>query len=181
MKESKISIILHPTRMKIIQALVVGHRLTVQQISERVPEIPPATMYRHLGKLLEAELIVVVEENQVRGTIERIYSLAEHANRQANAEMLTASREDQLKYFFTFLINLLGDFEKYLSQENYDLAKDGAGYSQATIYADDKEFAELNKALGNAILQVIQNKPGQGRKARTLSTIVIPQTYAPSK
>lgn len=179
MKESKISIILHPIRMKMIQALAIGRRLTVQQISERVPDVPPATMYRHLNKLLEAEIIAVVEENQVRGTVEKIYSLAEHANEQAGKEMLTASREDHLNYFFTYLINLLGDYEKYLSQETYDFLKDGVGYSQATIYTNDEEFAELGKTLGTAIMQATQNKPGQGRKARTLSTIIIPQPETP--
>ena len=181
MKESKISILLNPIRMKIIQTLLVGQRLSVQQINERMPDVPPATMYRHLNKLLEAELIVVVEENKVRGTIEKVYSLAEHANQQTTEEILKASKEDQLKYFFTYLINLLGDFEKYIGQESYDLLKDGAGYSQATIYTDDNEFAELAKTLGTAILQATQNKPGQGRKARTLSTIIIPQVENPHK
>ena len=57
MKESKISILLNPIRMKIIQTLLVGQRLTVQQMNERLPDVPPATMYRHLNKLLGAELI----------------------------------------------------------------------------------------------------------------------------
>ncbi|MEN6316695.1 MAG: helix-turn-helix domain-containing protein [Clostridiaceae bacterium] len=175
MKESKISILLHPIRMKLIQALLAGRRLTVQQITEFMPDVPPATMYRHLNKLLEAELIAVVEEKQVRGTVEKVYSLSEHANQQTSEEILNASREDQVKYFFTYLINLLGEFEKYINQENYDLLKDGVGYSQALIYADDNEFAELAKTLANTIMQATQNKPGQGRKARTLGTIIIPQ------
>jgi DNA-binding transcriptional ArsR family regulator len=174
MKESKMSIILHPIRMKIIQALAVGGRLTVQQIREVMTGIPPATMYRHLNKLLEAELIAVVEENQVRGTVEKVYGLSEQANQQTGEEMLKAPKEDQLKYFFTYLINLLGDFEKYLNQGNYDLLKDGVGYSQAAFYTNDEEFVEFNKALANIIMPVIQNKPGQGRKARTLGTIIIP-------
>lgn len=175
MKESKISILLHPIRMKMIQILLVGRRLTVQQINERMPDVPPATMYRHLNKLLEAEFIAVVEEKQVRGTVVKVYSIAEHANQQTNEEILNASGEDQVKYFFTYLINLLGEFEKYINQESYDLLKDGVGYSQATIYTDDSEFTELTKALVNTLQQAIQNKPGQGRKARTLSTIIIPQ------
>lgn len=174
MKESKISIVLHPIRMKMIQALLLGHRLTVQQIHEQMPDVPSATLYRHLNKLLEAELIVVVDEKQVRGTVEKAYSLSEHANQQTGEEMLNASREDQVKYFFTYLINLLGEFEKYIRQENYDLLKDGVGYSQAVFYADDNEFAELAKALANTVMPVLQNKPGQGRKARILGTIIIP-------
>lgn len=175
MKETKISVILHPLRMRIIQTLVSGRRLTVQQMQELMPGTPPATLYRHLNKLVKAEIIAVVEENKIRGTVEKVYSLAEHAGQQAGEELLAASKEDHLNYFFTFLINLLGDFEKYLSQEKYDLVRDGVVYSQATIYADDSEFAEIVKSLSSIILPAVRNKPGQGRKARALATIIIPQ------
>jgi DNA-binding transcriptional ArsR family regulator len=179
LKETKLSIILHPVRMKVVQALASGHRLTAQQIGERMPGIPSATLYRHLGKLLEAEIITVVEENQVRGTVEKVYGISEHANHGASEEILKATREDQLKYFFTFLVNLLSDFESYISQEHYDLVRDRAGYSQAIVYADDEEFEELVKTIGNAIMRLSGNKPGQGRKARSFTTIVIPQVDDP--
>lgn len=181
MKDSKLSIILHPIRMKIIQTLVLGGRLTVQQINEHIPDVPPATMYRHLNKLLEAEIIAVVEENQIRGTIEKVYALSEQASQRTNEEMLNATKEDHIHYFFTFLINLLGDFEKYMSQEKYDLIKDGVSYSQAFIYADDSEFLELLTTIGKAIMQAAQNKPSPSRKARTLSTIIIPEADNHSK
>jgi predicted ArsR family transcriptional regulator len=161
--------------MKIVQALAVGQRLTAQQIGERVPGIPSATLYRHLGKLLEAEIIAVVEENQVRGTIEKVYGLSDNANRGADEEIRNATREDQLKYFFAFLVNLLSDFDSYIGQEHYDLARDGVGYSQAMIYTNDEEFHELIKTMGDLIMRLSANTPGEGRKARSLATIIIPQ------
>jgi hypothetical protein len=138
-----------------------------------MPDIPPATMYRHLNKLTLAEIITVVEENQIRGTVEKVFSLAESVNQQTTEEIIKAPKEEQLKYFFTFLINLLGDFEKYLNKENFDLVNDGVTYSQAHIYADDKEFSELIRAIGTALQNVYLNKPASGRKARTVATIII--------
>lgn len=79
MKMSKIKLILHPVRMKIIQSLINGKKFTVNQIAERVKDVPQATLYRQLNTLLEADLIEVVQENQVRGTIEKVYALKEQS------------------------------------------------------------------------------------------------------
>ena len=77
MNQSKMKLILHPVRMKIIQSLLNGKNMTVQQLSQRAKDVPQATLYRHLNKLLEAELIQVVQENQIRGTVEKVYALKE--------------------------------------------------------------------------------------------------------
>ena len=42
-------------RMKIIQLLVNGKRMTVQKFAERMEDVPQATLYRQLNKLLEAD------------------------------------------------------------------------------------------------------------------------------
>ena len=77
MNQSKMKLILHPVRMKIIQSLLNGKNMTVQQLSQRAKDVPQATLYRHLNKLLEADLIQVVQENQIRGTVEKVYALKE--------------------------------------------------------------------------------------------------------
>ncbi|UHA58283.1 helix-turn-helix domain-containing protein [Metabacillus litoralis] len=76
--DSKAKLILHPVRMKIVQTLIGSKEYTVQQIAARLTDVPQATLYRHLNKLLEAEVLKVVKENQIRGTVEKIYALNEH-------------------------------------------------------------------------------------------------------
>ncbi len=181
MKESKIDIMLHPIRMRTIQTLIGGRRLTVQQINELLPDVPQATMYRHLNKLLEAGIITVVEENQVRGTVEKVYSLAEHVEHLTKEDIDNATREDHFRYFFTFLTNLLGDFEKYLSQDKFDLISDGVGYRLATVYLNDEEFVQLQRTIADALQKVAHNEPAPGRKPRNIATIVLPQLCNPSK
>ena len=56
MNASKIKVILHPVRMKIIQALI-GKEMTVQELSQWTEDVPQATLYRHLNKLLDAGFI----------------------------------------------------------------------------------------------------------------------------
>ena len=74
--EFKINTILHPVRMRIMQSLLGGKELTAQEISNRVSDVPQASLYRHLNSLLEAEVLEVVEENKVRGTMEKVYALS---------------------------------------------------------------------------------------------------------
>ncbi|SFL57778.1 Helix-turn-helix domain-containing protein [Gracilibacillus orientalis] len=51
--------LLHPVRMEIIQALVSGKQLTPSQLSECLPNIPHATLYRHINYLHDLGMITV--------------------------------------------------------------------------------------------------------------------------
>ena len=47
-------VLLHPVRMRILQALFDADPLTTAQLRERLPDIAPATMYRQIAVLAEA-------------------------------------------------------------------------------------------------------------------------------
>lgn len=172
MKESKGEVLLHPVRMKIVQTLVNGRKLTVQQMSEKLPDVPQASLYRHLKKLVESDLIVVAEENQVRGAVEKVYMLPETSNEKNADEFLSLSKEEHVSYFIKFMATVLVDFESYVSQDSFDFLKDGAGYRQAVFYASDEEFQPFLSTMGQEMMKLIQNEPAPGRKKRTISTII---------
>ena len=173
MKQSKTKLILHPVRMKIIQSLINGKQLTVQQISERVKDIPQATLYRQLSTLLEADLIQVVQENQIRVTVEKVYALKEQSI-NSQEEFLNLSKEEHLELFLTFTTQLLGLYENYLNQGDGDLVRDGAGYRVAMLYLSDEEYMELMKNIGSLIQKATLNEPSPERKAKNIATIIIP-------
>lgn len=181
MKETKVNIMLHPVRMRIIQTLIGDRKLTMQQINEQLPEVPQATMYRHLNKLLTGGILKIVEENQIRGTLEKVYSLTDNASLMTREDIESATKEDHFKYFFTFLLNLLGEYEKYLDQESYDIINDGVSFRQASAYLTDDEFLELMKEITISLMKVLENKPQNGRKLRTIATIVIPEAQKINK
>jgi len=172
--DSKAKLILHPVRMKIVQTLIGSKEYTVQQIAARLTDVPQATLYRHLNKLLEAEVLKVVKENQIRGTVEKIYALNEHevSNKR---ELTKLSKDEHLNLFLTFMTHLLGQYENYLNQENIDLIKDGVSYRQAMVYLTDQEFQEFIQELSQVYKKVLDNEPSNDRKARHLSTIFVPE------
>jgi DNA-binding transcriptional ArsR family regulator len=175
MKETKADLILHPVRMKILQTLASGRRKTVQQIAEKLPEVPQATLYRHLKKLLEATIIEVVEQNQVRGTVEKIYALPQNNEVVSREDLLNAGPDEHLNYFLKFLANVLMNFEEYVRQPNYDFQKDMTSFRTATLYASDEEYSEFIRKYVELITPLLHNEDAPNRKKRTITNILTTQ------
>jgi hypothetical protein len=174
MKESKVDVILHPVRMRIIQNLI-NQQQTSQQLKELLPDIPQASLYRNIKKLVEAEVIHIVDEVPIRGTVEKVYSVHDPKMLLISPEeMNKMSREEHMGFFIKFIANLMGEYERYLTKEEINLIADGVGFRQTTIFASDEEFVEFTKELRALFAKVLENKPAKDRKKRTLATIIIP-------
>lgn len=170
MSKTVVDLILHPVRMQIVQCLTLTPNLTTAQLAERLPSVPQASLYRHLSKLVEAGLIAIVEQNQVRGTLEKVYGLS--STSPFNSGVL--SKEEHMRYFLAFTARLTHSFEQYLNWPNVDPANDWASYRMARIYATDEEFTAFLAVLRQAFSMVIGNLPTPERKGIDLATISIP-------
>ncbi|GKU77309.1 helix-turn-helix domain-containing protein [Paenibacillus sp. L3-i20] len=174
LSESRADLILHPIRMRIIQTLVGGAQLTTLQISERMPDIPQATMYRHLNKLLKAKLIEVIEQIQVRGTMMKVYVLTSNGGEIPTQDLKMMSSEAHMELFMKFVASLIGDYGTYLQQENYDLEQDGVSLRQLELHLTDEEYMELLQGMRAQMAKHIENKPTNERRRRNIVTMVIP-------
>lgn len=174
-KESTVDVILHPVRMRIIQYLI-NQKLTAQQLKELLPDIPQASLYRNLKKLVETDVIHIVDEIPNRGTIEKVYSIHNPSNASIGFEDLNKlSRDDHLGLFIKFMANLMGEYERYLNQDHIDLRADGVTFRQASLYFTEVEYAEFIKELAAVYSKVINREPQKGRRRRTIATIIIPE------
>lgn len=177
MPVSRANLILHPVRLRLIAALA-RRQLTARQLSALLPEVPQATLYHHLSVLSRAGLLRVVSERQVRGAVEKSYTLNEDQAFLSPADMAHVSREDHLRYFTLFVAMLLGDFARYLDQAapdaQIDLFADGVGYREMPLYLSDDEFARVGAAVGQALLPFLKNEPAPSRRRRLFATIVFP-------
>jgi DNA-binding transcriptional ArsR family regulator len=173
LKNSRTKLILHPVRMRILQSLLNGQQQNVQQIAARLKDVPQATLYRHLNKLLEAGVIMVVQENQIRGTVEKIYALKE-LPLHTQEDLLNLSAEQHLELFLTFTTQVVGLYENYLNQGDVDLVRDGVSYRMANLFLSDEEYLEFIKEMSSLIVKAMANEPTPERKMRNLATILIP-------
>ncbi|MBV7506925.1 helix-turn-helix domain-containing protein [Bacillus sp. sid0103] len=173
--ESTVDVILHPVRMRIIQYLI-NQQLTAQQLKEFLPDIPQASLYRNLKKLVETKVIHIVGEIPNRGTIEKVYSIQNPNKVSIGPEDLNKlSRDEHMSLFIKFMANLMGEYDRYLDQDSIDLVADGVTFRQASIYLSEEEYTEFVKELAAVYLKVTNNEPKKGRRRRTVATIMIPE------
>ena len=172
---SKADLILHPVRIRIITLLAGSRRMTPQQIAQQLPDIPQATLYRQLGILARGGILSVENHRQVRGAVEKIYSLPEGNGILGKEDVRGMSSEEHLRLFSAFLSNLMNDYGRYLAQEHYDVYTDGVSYRKMAVYLDDEEFLELLTQIRERISQASGNSARAGRRLRHLSVIAIPE------
>ena len=72
-------LLLHPVRLRIVQAFLPDRVLTTGRLGELLPDVATATLYRQVATLAEAGVLEVVEERRVRGAAERTYRLRTQA------------------------------------------------------------------------------------------------------
>ena len=178
MAERTEDLILHPVRLRLIVLLGTEPRLTPQQLAERLPDVPPATLYRHIKKLTAAGLLAVVEQRQVRGAQEKVYALADERFLKTGA-LDELTREDHMRLFVRFQAALIGSFGRYLQRDQCNLVADGVSFRQASVYLTDEEFGQLVIKLGATLREAMANGPAPDRYRRSISTIIIPESELP--
>jgi DNA-binding transcriptional ArsR family regulator len=167
-------LLLHPVRLRIVQAFLGDRELTTTQLGELLPEVSTATLYRHVATLLGGGVLDVVEEHKVRGASERTYRLRAPAASVGPDEAAEMSRDEHRQAFTTFVAGLLADFDRYLDRDAIDLGRDRVGYRQAALYATDEEVRELTDELRKALAPWLALPPAADRTRRLLTTILVP-------
>lgn len=175
MTETKIDLILHPIRIRIL--ITIGtQEMTAQQLARALPDVAQATLYRHIKTLAEGDILQVVDENPVRGTVEKVYALAEGGGSTLTAEELAnLSKEDHMRYFTTFALTLVQQFARFLqSRDKVDPAVDGLGYHTRTLYMSDEELQLFGQDLSQLLHPYLEPTDNKSRSPHLFSTVFIP-------
>lgn len=167
-------VLLHPVRMRILQALFDADPLTTTQLRDRLPDIAPATMYRHIAVLADAGVLEVVAEKRVRGVVERSYRVSQEQGVVDPAARAAMTREDHRRAYTTFAASLMSDFDRYLSHEDADPASDGVVYRQAAVWLTDEEFAAMIEEIESAVVGRFGQARDESRVRRVISLVVVP-------
>lgn len=160
-------VIMNPIRQRVVQLLLRRGTATTSQMLEELQDIPQSSLYRHLRILLDANCITVVEENKIRGTIEKTYGIVK--------EQIGEYQKDEISgLIHSTLLSLMGSFQNYFEDEEADPIKDILSLSTSTLLLSDDELRDLLDEIGQIINQVIDNKPTKDRKERRLTFILSP-------
>ena len=104
-----VEIVMNPARQRIFQYLLVNETGTVKEMRKALPDIPSASLYRHVKILLDNGILTVVEENRIRGTVESVYKLNKKTLEQNDSTGLSVQAS---------LLRLCGAFAKYFDVTN---------------------------------------------------------------
>jgi DNA-binding transcriptional ArsR family regulator len=166
--------VLHPVRFRII-TLVTGRRMSTQKISAALPDVPQASVYRHISRLVEAGVLTCKEEPGSRGQLERLFTVPSPEAATLTVEDTAAvSLESNLQYFTSYCTLLMSKGRDFLIRKARD-GVSGASYAVEALYLSDAEFDHLLAGL-QALESLAQSyKPAPGRRRRLLFTALIPE------
>jgi hypothetical protein len=141
-----------------------------------MPDVPQATLYRHINRLLTGGVFEVVAEQVVNGATERTYGVVAGAERLTAVDMQTVTPDQHIRYFSTFAAALIDAFSRYVQQADpAALGEDGLSYNRAIIYLSEAERAAFQEQIVNLIGGVMANQPTPERQRYTLASVTIPE------
>lgn len=169
----------NPMRGKILLELFQQPGLSARQLQQRLPELPQATLYRHLKKMEEEGVLRVSAERRVRGTVERSYEVNADLGRNVQ-QLLEQNRGDVYLLLFTqYMAALLQEFRDYAARPDIDIQGDGSGFSVGPFYADDGELKQLMRDIGALLEPHRSNDPPlPGRRLRSIGIVITPPTQS---
>ncbi|MBV8220561.1 MAG: helix-turn-helix domain-containing protein [Solirubrobacterales bacterium] len=167
-------LLLHPVRLRIVQAFLGDRALTTTELRSELPDVPAASLYRHVARLVDAGVLGVVSERRVRGALERTYILRLAAANIGVGEFEKMTVDEHRQAFTAFVAGLLGDFDRYLARGDIDPVRDGVSYNLAAMWLDDAELSELRRDIARIFAPRLANAPGPGRKRRILGSVLLP-------
>jgi hypothetical protein len=174
-------LLLHPVRLRIVQAFLGDRALTTAQLAAELGEVPAGSLYRHVAMLTKAGVLQVVAERRVRAVVERTYMLRILAAQIQPDEVAEMTPEQHLQAFVAYVAGMLTAAERYLTTGIPDPARDGASYRMGALWLTDAEFADLVRDLQTAFQPRLANAPGKGRRRRMVYTVLLPAPPEPPR
>ncbi len=157
-------VVMNPVRQRIFQYFLLHETGTVKDIKKALPDVPSASLYRHVKILADSSILVVVGENRIRGTVESIYRLNKSAlsageERQCCADVAAEHLRGVCKIFFR---------RQCRSRKGY------AAVHQLHTAADGREFSDFLSEINEVALKYMKVEAKADSKTRQITLISAP-------
>lgn len=173
MGDDRAALLLHPVRLRILQA-ALGRQVTTAALAAALPDVPTASLYRHIASLVDGGVLEVVAERAVRGATERTLQVALPAASLGPDDVAKMTPEQHLDGITAFLGGVIQAATDYLGAAGADPVHDGFGYRHVAIWADDEELAALVAGLRELVTEAAERPAAPGRRRRVLTTVLVP-------
>ena len=158
-------VVMNPVRQRIFQYFLLHETGTAKELKKALPDVPNASMYRHIKILADHSILMVVGENRIRGTVESVYQL----NRNALATEDESGNAVQMS-----LLSICESFARYFASGHADPKKDMLLLTNCTLLLTDEEFLRFLAEINEIALKYMKVKPAESGKARRITLISAP-------
>jgi hypothetical protein len=178
MPTEKATLITHPTRARILTALL-GRELTTQQIAKLLPEVPLSSIFRHVRLLVEGGIVAPVSEVRVNGALTKVYAVRKEQARIRPDETRDSTRAEHWSYFSTFLNTLSELYRAYLEQEDADPSADPVHALMGALHLSPDEYQAFKKELAEFLKPWSAKAPDPDRRRIVFAHLSIPDRPDP--
>lgn len=158
-------VVMNPVRQRIFQYFLLHETGTVKDIKKTLPDVPSASLYRHVKILADSSILMIVGENRIRGTVESIYRM--------NKSALSAGDESGEAVQMS-LMSICAAFAKYFSGGNADPERDMLLFTNCTLLLTDGEFSDFLSEINEVALRYMKVEAKAGSKTRQITLISAP-------
>lgn len=167
--------ITNPVKSQIILSIHEKGECTAKDLLSSPLDIPQATLYRTLNRLVDNGILEVVSENKVRAVTEKVYALSKSFLNFNQSVIEQNDGEAYFKLFTNFIIVLMKEFQSYAEKPSINIVEDVSGFSAVPIYATGEEMIDI----GNKFKEIIdpyltRNTTSEEQRRRILATIITP-------
>ncbi|MBY2475583.1 hypothetical protein KWV16_01735 [Clostridioides difficile] len=174
MNDKLMDCFVNPTKCKLLLEIFSNNRTTAKQLGEKFQDISKATLYRYLNKMLEDDIIKVIEENKIRGTVEKVYAMKLDIADDVKNIINENSGDAYAQLFTQYMMVFLKEFYEYAEKGEKDILKDGSGFSVCPVYASVDEIVEANEKIASILEPLKNNLHGEGRRLHSVGLIITP-------
>lgn len=158
-------IVMNPVRQRIFQYFLLHETGTVKELKKTLPDIPSASLYRHIKILSDSSILTVVGENRIRGTVESVYRL----NKDALAIEDETGNVVQMS-----LLSICASFARYFSGGKADPKKDMLLLTNCTLILTDEQFYGFLSEINEVALKYMKAEAFADSKMRQITLISAP-------
>ena len=158
-------VVMNPVRQRIFQYFLLHETGTVKDIKKALPDVPSASLYRHVKILADSSILIIVGENRIRGTVESIYRL--------NKSAMSAGEESGNAVQMS-LLSICAAFAKYFSGGNADPERDMLLFTNCTLLLTDGEFSDFLSEINDVALKYMKVEAKADSKTRQITLISAP-------
>lgn len=165
--EKLLKVLTDPVSNKILQMIRVKKQAAISDILAENPNVPRATLYRKIEKMLDVGAIYVVQTRKVRGQTENIYAIKD-------IYINSSKSDDGMKIVTMSLMQIIGLYDRYFQSKNADVERDKLFLLNYAVELSDGDFSEMMKEI-LGVVDKYRQKQSENARLRNMYFISAPE------